>query len=390
MRKLIICLLFLASCTKDEIVVPVAPQPVPSPKNYKLPSYELQQSPVTIDLMALRAKYLVNGPWNIFAVAYLDINGDGNDDIFTGLSYHRNERTAAQLYVYKNGEYVPDNSFFNEIPTFVNPRKAIVGDFNDDKRPDIFVAAHGYDQPPYPGEYTQLILSNSNGKYDVKKFEDKIAFYHGAASGDIDNDGDLDIFVLHRSLSYFLINDGKGNFTYSTSQIDLNDINAQYTCELMDINKDGYIDLVMGGHEFDYNGTTRIYWGNSTHTFTDKTIIPPVKYYGVITDIDMADLDGDGINEMAITRAGGYDNYVNFYDGWYIQILKVDNKQPYDVTNNFIDNNSLGSIGDYNWIVWMRFQDYDKNGKIDFFSTLCSEMKLVRWELENKKLKRIN
>jgi hypothetical protein len=38
------------------------------------------------------------------------------------------------------------------------------------------------------------------------------------------------------------------------------------------------------------------------------------------------------------------------------------------------------------WISWMRFDDYDKNGKIDFFSTKCGGADFVRWELQNKKL----
>ena len=90
-----------------------------------------------------------------------------------------------------------------------------------------------------------MMSLNRNKKYDLIKFVDKIGFYHGVCSGDIDNDGDLDIFVLGATNSYFLINDGKGNFSYSTSQIDVNNIEQQYTCELVDIDKDGYLDLMI-------------------------------------------------------------------------------------------------------------------------------------------------
>jgi hypothetical protein len=114
-----------------------------------------------------------------------------------------------------------------------------------------------------------------------------------------------------------------------------------------------------------------------------------VNGYGTVVDIDMADLDGDGTNELAINRAGGHGNYQNFYEGWYIQIVKMNNKQFTDVTNEYIDNNSFRN-GPFNWLIWVRFQDYDKNGKLDLFSTICGEHKFVRWELQNKKLIRIN
>lgn len=66
------------------------------------------------------------------------------------------------------------------------------------------------------------VLLSEKGKYDLIEFKEKTGFYHGACSGDIDNDGDLDIFALGGNNSYFLINDGKGNFTYSFNQIDIN------------------------------------------------------------------------------------------------------------------------------------------------------------------------
>lgn len=385
--KRLLWVLLLFSCSKEEIT-PAEPTTIAATKNYILPSYELQNTDVKVDINKVRASNGRSGNgWATFAITYLDINADGNDDIFVHPISGENKRTDAELYVYKNGSYILDNSYFNTVPSIIHGRKAITGDFNNDKRPDIFIAAHGYDQPPFPGEYTQMLLSNPDGKYDLKEFKDKVAFYHSATSGDIDNDGDLDIFVLNRIFSYFLVNDGKGNFTYSTSQIDINDLNGQYTCELIDINKDGYIDLLMGGHEFD-QGTTRVYWGSPTYKYSEKTIIPMVNGYGTVVDIDMADLDGDGINELAINRAGGHGNYQNFYEGWYIQIVKMNGKQLIDVTNQYIDNNSFRN-GPFNWLIWVRFQDYDKNGKLDLFSTICGEHGFVRWELRDKKLIRV-
>lgn len=388
------CLIFLSfSCSKEENIEPVADVPSspsnPS-KNYQLPSYELEKSEIKIDLIDLRKRNGRNGGF-ILAIAYFDINNDGVDDIFLNPGSGNNDKTEAEMYVFKNGDYVLDNSFFIKPSSLIHARKALVGDFNKDGKPDVFVTGHGYDRPPFPGEHTQLLMSNSSGKYDLKSFESKVGFYHSATSGDIDKDGDLDIFVLGGTNSYFLINDGKGNFTISTDQIDINKLGGHYHCEFIDIDKDGFLDLIVGGHEMDSDNFTEIFWGNPDLKFSssNKSQLPEVDNYGVITDLDIFDLDGDGKNEIAVTRTGG--KWINnemkyFYNGWYIQIIKINNRAASDVTSEFIEKNLMDYATPTSWISWMRFDDYDKNGKIDFFSTKCGGADFVRWELQNKKL----
>ena len=401
----LLCL--FGSCSKTEEPISITPAPsipvvvkptLPSvnSKNYLQTSHELQKSDAQVDLIALRAKNGINSGWNILAVAFLDINGDGNDDIFYNSSFGKIDRTDGQIFIYKNGDYVLDNSYFTTPPSLIHPRKAIVGDYNNDKMPDIFIAAHGDDRPPFAGEYTELLLSNTNKKYDLVKFTERSDFYHGACSGDIDNDGDLDIFVLGRLDAYFLINDGKGNFTYSLTQIDKSTLTEQYQCELVDIDKDGFLDLIMGGHEFMSGNSTRIYWGNSAFKFTATNMsnIPSLENWGVITDLDVYDLDNDGLNEVFVTRTGGrpFDFTTYFYSGWQIQIFKLNARTLTDVTNTFIENNTyLQAVpNNQEWIPWIRFGDFDKNGKIDFYSVKCSNLPMVRWELQNNKLIRMN
>jgi hypothetical protein len=390
-------------------------------KNYLQTSYELQKSNINIDLVALRKDNGQQYSGQILAIAYLDINGDGYDDIFidaVAVTKNSTERSLGEIYIFNklNGKYQLDNSFFNtgQIPSLIHPRKALVGDYNNDGKPDIFITGHGWDQAPYPGEYDQLLLSE-NGKYKLVELKDKIGFYHGACSGDIDNDGDLDIFVLGENAyfngtnnSYFLINDGKGNFTYSTKEIDVNRLGQQFHCELFDIDKDGYLDLILGGHDFNVQdstfidktkigGSVRIYWGNNSGTFDFNKItnIPMVANWGVITDLDFADLDNDNKFELAVTRTGGANgnNQIDyFYQGWNIQIIKFENRKATDITTSVIEQNSslLGYSQKNPWVIWMRFEDYDNNNKIDFFSTKCGGADFIRWELQNGKLIRVN
>jgi hypothetical protein len=144
----------------------------------------------------------------------------------------------------------------------------------------------------------------------------------------------------------------------------------------------------------DSDNLTEIFWGNSESKFnnSNKTQLPEVDFYGVITDLDIADLDGDGKNEIAVTRTGG--KWINnemkyFYNGWYIQIVKLNGRIASDLTGEFIEKNLMDYSTPSNWISWVRFDDYNKNGKINFFSTRCGGADFVRWELQNKKLVRI-
>ena len=123
------------------------------------------------------------------------------------------------------------------------------------------------------------------------------------------------------------------------------------------------------------------------------TNIPSVLNWGVITDLDIFDLDNDGTNEVVVTRTGGRVNdFTYFYSGWLIQVVQINNRTAIDKTDSYISNNSYiqPKPNNQEWIPWMRFEDYDNNGKIDFFSTKCTNLPMVRWELQNGKLIRIN
>ena len=330
-------------------------------------SYELQASVLNPDINEIRR---LNGQKGlIFAHTYGDFDGDGDEDFFVAPSYYnKNETTPVEIYFNDgDGSFRLDNSFFQgSIPELVHPRKAITGDFNGDGRLDIFVAGHGYDKPPFPGEAPVLLLSTENGLRQVEGLDHLVGFHHGAASADIDNDGDLDIFVTDLTNHFFLINDGDGVFSRDVEVLPSGFYDDSiFTSELVDVDNDGYPDLLVSGHEFESEPEdfpTAIYWGNETGHYdgSRKTILPGVDGRGIVVDIDVGDLDGDGNEDIVLNRTVEDP----FYSGFYIQVLSgVGNRAFSDTTSQSID---YGTKEASNWIVWLRLVDINGDGYLDF------------------------
>jgi hypothetical protein len=339
-------------------------------------SYQLQKTTLHIE-----RRYGMSGspsPCGCFyhAAVYTDLDNDGDIDVFMSGGNGTSNPSPVEIHINDGaGNFTLDNSLiFGAEPGAIHPRKALLGDYNGDGKLDVFVAGHGYDQPPFPGEHPLLFLTTANGLEYSSNLEAYRGFFHAAASADIDNDGDIDIFVADNQSPFFLINDGTGNFSRNTDRL-TSEVNGKplFTAELIDIDKDGYIDLIVAGHEFEGMDTV-IYWGSSSNTYlsTSKTVLPPVAGQGTIVDIDSEDINNDGNKDIILTRTGG--GNINSYIGYYLQlILNNGNHQFTDTTSN-ISSNSDENGG---WIDWVRIQDFNNDGYLDIIEDNASERGLI-------------
>ena len=326
-------------------------------------SHALQASALNPDISEIRRAH--GNTSYISAYTYGDFDGDGDEDIFVAPVSGTTETTPVELYFNDGaGSFRLDNSFFQDsIPEMVDPRKAITGDFNGDGRLDIFIAGHGYDQPPFPGEAPVLLLSTENGLRQVEGLDHLVGFHHGAASADIDNDGDLDIFVTDLSNSFLLINDGDGVFSHDVDLLPSEILQQTiFTSELVDVDKDGYPDLLVSGHESDPGHVPpTVYWGDATGHYdaSRKTTLTGVDGRGIIVDIDVGDLDGDGNQDIVLNRTVEDP----FYSGFYIQVLSgTGNRAFSDTTSRSID---FGAKDASAWILWLRLTDINGDGHLD-------------------------
>lgn len=80
--------------------------------------------------------------------------------------------------------------------------------------PDVFVACHGYDGPPFPGERNKLVLSQPDGSFAVLDASPDVGFFHAVTVADW-NDDSLPDVVLTESV-FLLVNQGDGKFQRET------------------------------------------------------------------------------------------------------------------------------------------------------------------------------
>ncbi|MDB3901625.1 FG-GAP-like repeat-containing protein, partial [Flavobacteriaceae bacterium] len=177
---------------------------------------------------------------------------------------------------------------------------------------------------------TVTLLNNSITV--TRKDDPFIGLSKGSVSwGDFDRDGDKDVAIMGQSNvsgAITAIYENKDGDFVNTNQ----NFARLYDGDLswVDINKDGYLDLVVSG----YNKTpqTKVYLSKENATYFE-----PTEDYGLpqlfSTTMDWGDLDNDGDIDLAISGIDADENYV--FDIYYRENGK----------DNFIKESSAGTDG---------------------------------------------
>ena len=291
----------------------------------------------------------------------------------------------------------------------IHIRKMMYGDYNADGYPDICLLGHGYDIDPWGGEYPIILMSSPSGIFKENRYTDYVSFYHGGSQGDFDNDGDLDIFILGNfGHSALMINDGWGNFTIDESKVNPDLFVSMFNTEFYDLDHDGYLDLIMGGHDWEddsyyhggdtsYSNTPIVVWGNGITFNTDDYVRLPEtnnEGFGIVCDYYFKDLNNDGNDEIILSRTGdGVRGGVSFYEGRSIQILECKGRDFKDVTSLYFDNLNdtyQSDRKDNGWIVWLDIQEINGiNCLIGCFDTPDTPTPKALFEFSSGKFTRI-
>ncbi len=184
-----------------------------------------------------------------------------------------------------------------------------VGKINGDEFDDVFIGGAA-------GQSGALLVQTSDGSFTTKKGPwSKHAKQEdmGCAFFDLEGDGDLDLYVASGGghlakddpafADRLYINDGQGNFTVSNDHPGLT---GNASCVVSgDIDGDGDMDLFVGGRaypqKYPHAGQSFILI-NSDGVLTDETEAwsPVIGEIGMVTSAALTDVNGDGKNDLMI------------------------------------------------------------------------------------------
>jgi len=144
---------------------------------------------------------------------------------------------------------------------FGDSRGVVAGDLNNDGAVDLFLASAAPFQDAAFADKSRVLLNSGRPAHTFRDaFSESGLLYDetttGAACGDVDNDGDLDLFLSGTGLSRLYVNDGDGKFIDATWLAGLFVTDAA-GCAFADHDGDGDLDIYVsggGGRLFENSG----------------------------------------------------------------------------------------------------------------------------------------
>ena len=253
--------------------------------------------------------------------------------------------------------------------------RALVADYNKDDILDFYIADtavgthNGFRDSYFLSQPNGTWLESSETHLSHSNFE---VFDHGGATGDIDNDGDMDVVITELKWKtgtalWCLINNGTGYLNKRKCGGIFS-----FALELADMDGDGDLDVLLGAHEFEKSTDfTGIVWNDGRGNFNkhNKTRLPQhKKKWGAVPEVSVADLDNDGDLDIVYSRAG------KLYVGTAIQIIENLGKKKFkdhgifplvEAPDDYIATHEGNEWNDF--IEDIRFRDLDKDGDIDLY-----------------------
>ncbi|WP_299312788.1 CRTAC1 family protein [uncultured Aquimarina sp.] len=272
-------------------------------------SIDADQIP-TFKQIALDFTHQYNGEKSlpIAPSALIDINNDNVDELFFGGGMNQEDA----IFAYRDNKFINISSETNlpDKVTTTTTVGVVSADFDNNGYTDLLIGR----------EDGLHLYYNTEGKFTAKTINTPInekSNPAGITVGDIDKDGDLDIFLAtylkkelmegqtifedydYGSTSELLLNNGDNTFKSITKQAGLDYVHNTFQGVLVDIDNDSWLDLVVV-HD---TGEARTYKNNGDLTFTMKEN-PLTKKFAYPMGLAVGDYNNDGLVDFMFSNTG--------------------------------------------------------------------------------------
>ncbi len=219
------------------------------------------------------------------------------------------------------------------------------GDMDRDGDQDIYVS--GYN--PENNEFEHFLLKNEMGRFTDIALKAGLAhdgMEQGAIFSDYNNDGFLDLYIAKQGPNLLYENVNEEEFEEKASEAGVNLREKGSLVLFFDMDQEGDLDLLLGN-----KNSTRIFQNNGDGTFSDKTGATALgDLVSGCLDAVFGDFDDDGDVDLVLIKENGLPQlYLNLRDG------------------NFSDETSNSGLSDTGKVISLAAGDYDNDGFEDLF-----------------------
>lgn len=278
-----------------------------------------------------------------------DYNNDGEVDLCVVNWYGQNnllfKNDGGGNFTFMSSSIISNDGGFSETCSW--------GDYDNDGYLDLYVTNS---DPPY---FNYLYRNNGSG--DFIKIDDGIETTEAFTSRgvnwiDYDNDSEQDLFITNENnqKNSLYTNGGFGVFDKVTTGDLVNDVGNSWTSSWGDIDNDGDMDVFVGN----WNQTDNLYLNDGEGNFTKVTTGPVVQTTGYSASSSWIDYDNDGDLDLFVTAAYGS----GLHNNSLYKNLLIENDSL-----SFEKITSGPLVNDAGWTYGHSWGDYDKDGDLDMF-----------------------